>query len=710
MLLIYMLTGFTISLITVPFFTSLAVKAHIVDVPCERKIHIDNTPLLGGLGIFLAYIIITLMLDSFSTKIYALIAANIAIITTGILDDVIHLNAPKKLFGQIIAATIIVVFTDFRFTISTFDFEILSNPIFNIFFTYLWIVGVTNAINLIDGMDGLAGGIAFMAFGAIGYAAYTKGFELNAYICMGLMGATLGFLRYNIPPAKVFMGDTGSLFLGFNIAIMSIAASHKSGTVLSVLVPVMFISLPLFDTFLAIVRRTLKGQNPMTADREHLHHRLLSLEFSSVQTLMIFYTLSIVLMAISILSFQKHYIWGTIIVFLLLYAFFLTLKLFHLYDAGTKIRTLNEKMRESAIAVSKRHKHQNIRTRYIDIIVAITSFTLLAKFIWSEANATFTHLYLSITFIITLLVIMTYRKLSHIKNEFTSFAFFWVFFYIIFNSYNSSFGQFEMISIGILSLCIFLKIIVNKQFDLFISNPMELVIVFSLMLIYLVTKAPLEQFFFISLYSLILYYSNKVFYTHTCPLNTGYSVAILTFVLIFSLTSSLLLLSNRDTGVIAFYTPSQVKTALKKDIDAEDYLAGRKKLLDYEVKKPFHFMKSTYKSEGAKIYYFLMIDSLFKGDLIVSDFYLKEFLTLFPDLVDEFYAMVKPVLTGINKLEMSGAGNVKIHGTPLTDIVEVYASTLSDFSTMYVEKGYDKRSKAYREVAHLLQKIVDKTS
>lgn len=183
---------------------------------------------------------------------------------------------------------------------------------------------------------------------------------------------------------------------------MSIAASYKSGTVLSVMIPVMFISLPLFDTFLAIIRRALKGQNPMAADKEHLHHRLLSLEFSSVQTLMIFYSLSIVLMAISILSFQKQFIWGgAILCFLLLYLFFLTLKFSHIFDMGTKIRVINEKLRETVLNISKHHQKQNTKTRRIDLLIAISSFSMLTKFIWYEATASFQELFIAVIFVIT---------------------------------------------------------------------------------------------------------------------------------------------------------------------------------------------------------------------------------------------------------------------------------------------------------------------
>ena len=700
-----MLTGFTISLISVPLITGFALKAQIVDVPSERKIHIDNIPLLGGLGIFAAYLVVILMLDSFSVKTYALIAANLLILITGVFDDILNLNAPRKLVGQFLAASVIIYFTDFRFTISSFDLAILSHPIFNIVFTYLWIIGVTNALNLIDGMDGLAGGIAFMAFGAIGYAAYSKGFELNAYMCMALMGGTLGFLRYNIPPAKVFMGDTGSLFLGFNIAVMSIAASHKSGTVLSVLIPVMFISLPLFDTMLAIVRRTLKGQNPMSADREHLHHRLLSLEFSSVQTLMIFYSLSIALMAISIFSFQNQHLWGVILVFLVLYLFFITLKLFHLYDLGKKIRILNEKARNAALTISKKHEDFNLKTRKVDIVIAITSFAMLAKFIWFESAATYIQLFTSFIFIATIVITITYKKFCHIQNDFVSFAFFWMFFYIIYKSYHSSFSEFEVVCLSILSLCILIKIIISKQFDLFISNPMELIIIFCLMLIYLVLKITAESFALMASASLIMYYANKFFFIHSNKMTRTYTTSIIALLICFSIGSSMMLFSSDIDGARVYLTPAQMHSELKKDLSAENYAKGRELLIAYESKKPLEFMKSSFQSDGAKIYFNLIIGSLMEGELIKSDMYLREFLTMFPDLVDEFYDTFAPVIRSVSKFDVKGAGEVKIHGMQINQIVGVYAETMEAYAKSYADKGYDKKSRNYKAVASMLRNL-----
>jgi len=702
-LLVYVLTGFAISLVSVPLITTYAIKAQILDIPSERKVHIDNTPLLGGLGIFIAYISIIIMLDSYSERTIALISANFIIVTTGILDDIINLNAKRKLFGQIVAVTVIIFFTDIRFSISSFHIDFLSTPFFTILLTYLWIVGVTNALNLVDGMDGLAGGIAFMAFGAIGYAAYVKGFELNAYICMGLMGATLGFLRYNIPPAKVFMGDTGSLFLGFNIAVMSIAASHTSGTLLSVLIPVMFISLPLFDTFLAIVRRVLKGQNPMEADKEHLHHRLLSLEFSTVQTLMIFYSLSIVLMAVTLFSIQKEFLWGVIFVFLLLYLFFIILKLSHLYDIGSKIRILNERMRIFAYTLSGQDDETRFRIRSIDFIVITVTFLMLSRFIWTHQSESFIQLASTLLFAGTLITIIIYRSYFHIKNEFVSFAFFWVFFYMMLETYSTGLGTFEIVCFGILAVCIFIKTAISKQMDLFISNPMELIILFIMLLVFMSSNIPAKTYFFITLTSFIIYYANKTLFTYEGNVSRSYMTAVVVLILFFFVNNSAGLMKTNVGGeTISLLTPKDVKTALKDRIKNEDFDSARQVLITYESRHPFELMKVEYQSEAAKVYFNLMLETLFSGDIDSSDMYLHEFLTMFPDLVHEFYGLVEPVINKVGKLDVKGTGDIMIHGTPLNTIITAYSGTLKSFADNYARKGYFKKSESYTEVAALI--------
>jgi len=367
-----------------------------------------------------------------------------------------------------------------------------------------------------------------MAFGAMGYAAFSKGLDFNAFVCMGLMGGTLGFLRYNIPPAKVFMGDTGSLFLGFNIAVMSIATFHKSATILSVLFPVMFISLPLFDTALAIARRLMKGQNPMSADKEHLHHRLLSLEFSSVQTLMIFYSLSILLIIISLISLNASFLWGAILVLFLLYIFLVILKLSQSYDIASKIRSINEKIRDAADKIDKDSIDFSLKIRVLDALVAMLTLSFLGKCLICFYVSTGRDILILALFCISLIAVLTYKRISQINNQFVSFGFFWIIFYCVLISYTNGFTTFDKFLIYALLVTIFMRIIIRKRLDILISNPLELLMFFCMF-----TETPAVEYFFISIFSFIIYYANKFFFRNECKTNNSYLVLILVTVVLF---------------------------------------------------------------------------------------------------------------------------------------------------------------------------------
>jgi len=224
-----------ISLYTVPFFTFMAEKLGVMDVPDNRKIHTGRVPRLGGLGVVTAVLVVYLIVGDFSKLTIWYVVANAVIIATGLADDVFDLPAKVKFAGQIVAALITIFLAGVLFPFGMAGGDL--GYIISVMLSLLWIVGVTNAVNFMDGMDGLASGISFMAFGAMAVGIASKGLDYYCLMSFAFMGGILGFMRYNMPPAKVFMGDTGSLFMGFNIAAMALAVSYKSGTLLSLFVP-----------------------------------------------------------------------------------------------------------------------------------------------------------------------------------------------------------------------------------------------------------------------------------------------------------------------------------------------------------------------------------------------------------------------------------------------------------------------------------------
>ena len=286
-----------ISAAATPFVKWFANRIGAIDVPNDsRRIHKSPIPRLGGLAIFLGFIISTLILADITTQVRGIILGSIPIIVIGVMDDIKPLRAYIKLIIQIAAALIAV----FHGVI----IDIFSNPAvfspneyvhlgyFSIPVTIIWIVAITNSVNLIDGLDGLAVGVSAISSIVMLVIALMVA-DLNvAIILAALTGACLGFMPYNFNPAKIFMGDTGALLLGYVLSTASILGLFKFYAVVSFAVPFLVLALPLFDTSFAFLRRLLKGQNPMSPDRGHFHHRLIDMGLSQKQAVAVLYTIS----------------------------------------------------------------------------------------------------------------------------------------------------------------------------------------------------------------------------------------------------------------------------------------------------------------------------------------------------------------------------------------------------------------------------------
>jgi UDP-GlcNAc:undecaprenyl-phosphate GlcNAc-1-phosphate transferase len=264
-----------------------------VDTPKDDRWHKKPTPKVGGVAIFIAFItafIITVLIVSPIPPIniqWALIAGSVITFLLGVLDDTKPLSPVAKLIGQILAAAIVVFFGR---NLEFFDLEIL-----NIIFTFGWLIGITNAINLLDNMDGLAGGIALIAALMLSLMFWqVKAFDL-LLIALALGGATLGFLFFNFPPASVFMGDGGSLFLGFTLASLAIAQVPRASNLLAILgVPTLIFLLPILDTTMVTITRMLRGQSPAHGGKDHTSHRLIAFGFSERQTVLVLYVVALV--------------------------------------------------------------------------------------------------------------------------------------------------------------------------------------------------------------------------------------------------------------------------------------------------------------------------------------------------------------------------------------------------------------------------------
>ena len=294
-----LVVSLVISLIVTPLMRKLAFKVEAVDIPKDnRRMHKKPIPFLGGVAIYIAVVVGILLympLDN-STTISILIGGSIIMIS-GLIDDFKDLSPKKKLLFQILAGIILIMggieIKTLTYPLPTKDASTLIQlGILSIPVTLFWIVGITNTINLIDGIDGLSAGVATISSITLMVVARKLGDPETIILSGILAGACLGFLPYNFNPAKIFMGDAGALFLGFMLAGISIEGVMKSAATIAVVVPILILGIPIFDTTFAIIRRLAKGQNPMQADKGHLHHRLLRRGFSVRNTVLILYGVS----------------------------------------------------------------------------------------------------------------------------------------------------------------------------------------------------------------------------------------------------------------------------------------------------------------------------------------------------------------------------------------------------------------------------------
>ncbi len=287
--------AYFVVLMLVPQVITLANRIGAVDIPCERKVHATPVPRIGGLAIYFGYIVSVMLFVPSSTMKIGIILASTLIVLVGIFDDLYNISPRKKLLGQFAAAFLLTMFGIQIGFISnpmggTMDLGYLAIP-----FTIFWIVGVTNAVNLIDGLDGLAAGTSAIAATILAIVAYLQGIENIAFLAMILAASSAAFLKYNFNPARIFMGDTGSMFLGLNLAIISVMSVTKSIAVLSIFVPIIILGVPLFDTLFAIIRRIQNNQPIFKADKEHLHHCLLNKGISHKNTVLLIYCINIIL-------------------------------------------------------------------------------------------------------------------------------------------------------------------------------------------------------------------------------------------------------------------------------------------------------------------------------------------------------------------------------------------------------------------------------
>jgi UDP-GlcNAc:undecaprenyl-phosphate/decaprenyl-phosphate GlcNAc-1-phosphate transferase len=285
-------TTFLFVFLITPYIIRTANHIGAVDIPDDRKIHKKPMPRIGGLGIFFGFLFGYILFGTPSITINSILIGSFIIVITGVIDDIKPLRASTKFIGQLASSLVIVFYGGLLISnISAFglslDFGYFAYP-----FTIFFILGCINSINLIDGLDGLASGISsiyFLTIGIITYIKISRGLDMTITFIM--LGATLGFLMHNFNPATIFLGDSGSMLLGFMISVIALLG-FKSVTLTSLFVPLVLLAIPILDTLFAILRRLLKGESISKPDKFHIHHQFLNRNFSPKVTVLIIYLIN----------------------------------------------------------------------------------------------------------------------------------------------------------------------------------------------------------------------------------------------------------------------------------------------------------------------------------------------------------------------------------------------------------------------------------
>ena len=320
-----LLVAFVVAAAVTPAAIKIAPKIGAMDIPKdERRMHKKPMPRFGGIAIYLGIMVALAVFALKDKGITSVMTGCTLIYMLGLIDDLKDLKPLVKLCGQIVCATVVYIM-GVRIEFITNYFgpgNMAFGDVACFIITVLWLIAITNAVNLIDGLDGLAAGIAAISALCIGYVAYIHGQYVPTLAMMAIAGAALGFLPYNFNPAKIFMGDSGSELLGFSIAAVSILGTVKSATIVVVIIPALVLGLPIFDTVMAIFRRLAKHQSIGTADKDHLHHRIMKAGFGQKRAVMILYCISGIMGIVAVLysrGLTVEYLGLTAVAIMLIY-------------------------------------------------------------------------------------------------------------------------------------------------------------------------------------------------------------------------------------------------------------------------------------------------------------------------------------------------------------------------------------------------------
>jgi UDP-GlcNAc:undecaprenyl-phosphate GlcNAc-1-phosphate transferase len=293
------LLGMVVTMACLPIFGRFATKWGIVDNPGVRKVHATPIPRIGGLAMLVGVLIAAITGIALESPDRYFLAAAVVLTAFGVWDDRFDLDYRIKFVGQLLAVAIVVFGGDIQIHFITLEDRVMLPQWVSVSLTVVFLVGITNAINLADGLDGLAGGTTFLCLGALAMLAHSGGQVTGTAMALAFAGAVLGFLRFNTYPASVFMGDAGSQLLGFAVGVLSLRATQSGESAISAATPILLLALPILDTLSVMVQRISEGRSPFSADKNHIHHKLLKMGFDHHEAVMVIYAIQAVLFLVA---------------------------------------------------------------------------------------------------------------------------------------------------------------------------------------------------------------------------------------------------------------------------------------------------------------------------------------------------------------------------------------------------------------------------
>jgi len=324
-ILLMIFSTFLFSVILVPIFKKVAFHIGAIDYPNQRRLNKVPMPTIGGVAVFFSFLLGYMIFGRGTVEMISILIASFVILIVGLIDDIKPISAKYQLIGQLIAVSIIVLYG--HITIDNFTIlgvNLIFKEPFNYLVTIIFMLGIINAIDLSDGMDGLSSGICIIYFLTILVIAMLLQMagNIDTTIAILMIGALLGFLVYNFPPAKLYIGDSGSNFMGLMVATTALYG-FKLATFTSLIIPLAILATPIIDVFFSIIRRGLKKKNPFTTpDKDHLHHQLLKMKFSTKASLAVIYTMNLGFSLASILYATSNFKYALILYFSLMIVFF----------------------------------------------------------------------------------------------------------------------------------------------------------------------------------------------------------------------------------------------------------------------------------------------------------------------------------------------------------------------------------------------------